>query len=1039
MSIFEKIIDVEPKAQRIFIYMQLKKVENLPEVDGKLEIHLSQAKNTLTKLEDSYPADNIIDLSKFDEYKPTFSLMVEQDNINDANILSDNPVLITLCNRAMVRVSREEVEEETAIQEAKAVHNENVMNKNKKKQKDALKKADMNKNKENADAGARREHSVTNANEGKNKERNRKSSKSSRIVYDEREEETEMLEEEDESDIFEEQLIPLAQGHIDLLKLYTKKRELSTFYSILYKLSISEKSLGSCTTTWEVYTLLPLLRDMSFHNMVYITFESIFNVRSNLSENTDSLVADLFFESKLPNENNEFEKIKFCTFTNFKEQQITAPDMQLTWETLKSVEPQNIDCIGICTRYSINTYMIFRHLVFAENSKINIKYVNLEDFVVSSNAAHRYVLNEEFVRVLEDVLTFDEQQILVELYRADQANEIIAKGRFDVSILLYPEVTGKRFAVELISTDPKPTSTSKKSSTKSGMANIIDAPTFAIISINFATPLTESFVLQNMEIIPRNILKPIKREKLSARLVANYNFEKEIKKTVFYIIKNNIKILEDAKATLCCHKENITNQIFRLISSDFNTMKPTKDIIEFHNLMTTVYRDTEQTTYNILQKLGHQVPSYIFTETENDIRVINYLTISQYLSMIGDEHFAKMLSDKAEKLSTGNHIFSFFKLIISVEKQDMETANQYYTQPRDKQFELALHLTELIKLYIKYVETLENENTFNQAMENLIVNLGDALLDFPKDICYWVLLHCIFKCCGYLPGIHYTRWKYEHLKDEVEIRVPQTPINRYKLLNSYELNFKNSPKDSLFLKVFKVFINLGLYKFAEFIFKEFEKSCSPFEQYLTQTTLKILSNDALIHYQRKSFSPNKSKGHVEQQLEKALITSINGHLDYNRGDLESAMKSYDRVLMMSNSGIPLLHFSLALLRYGFYNLNMGNYNLAADIFNKCEGKHIKLITKFGLGKALFKMKRLEEAERELAICTTFKVHVPDIWGYLAVINLLQKRNFKALEFWKYAKINPNVEFGKDLQEELANINIYDVELYVDKPVFSFRS
>ncbi|CAD6999928.1 unnamed protein product [Ceratitis capitata] len=165
MSIFEKIIDVEPKAQRIFIYMQLKKVENLPEVDGKLEIHLSQAKNTLTKLEDSYPADNIIDLSKFDEYKPTFSLMVEQDNINDANILSDNPVLITLCNRAMVRVSREEVEEETAIQEAKAVHNEKVMNKNKKKHKDALKKADMNKNKENSDAGARRENSVTNANE----------------------------------------------------------------------------------------------------------------------------------------------------------------------------------------------------------------------------------------------------------------------------------------------------------------------------------------------------------------------------------------------------------------------------------------------------------------------------------------------------------------------------------------------------------------------------------------------------------------------------------------------------------------------------------------------------------------------------------------------------------------------------------------------------------------------------------------------------------------------------------------------------------
>ena len=40
----------------------------------------------------------------------------------------------------------------------------------------------------------------------------------------------------------------------------------------------------------------------------------------------------------------------------------------------------------------------------------------------------------------------------------------------------------------------------------------------------------------------------------------------------------------------------------------------------------------------------------------------------------------------------------------------------------------------------------------------------------------------------------------------------------------------------------------------------------------------------------------------------------------------------------------------------------------------------------------------------MAESTNSEVHIPDIWAYLALINLRRGQNFKALEFWKYAKL-----------------------------------
>ncbi|XP_067625297.1 uncharacterized protein [Eurosta solidaginis] len=936
-------VEIRQHAQRIFLYIRLKALEKLPSSNGKLEIHLCHANETLTKLEDHYPTDNIIHLSIFDIYKPTFSLMIEQDSIDDMNILCDNPLLLTLYERVRVRISHNKGEEATLREE-----------------------------------------------------------------------------EEGETDLYEEELRPLSQGHIDLLKLYTKKRETAAFSCILYPLPMAKMSIGSCITTWEIYALLPLLKELTIHNIVYISFESIFNARSNIADFAGTLVADFYFESKA----NQHEKVKFCTYNKFTQQQQVVPknSLQLKWETLIRKELNNHDCLGIHCGNSVSLFNMFRRLVYAEGSQIDTERVNIDDEVIASNSTHRYVLSEQFVRVLEDVLAFDEQQLLIELYQADEPNEILAYGRIDTAILLYPEVNANRFAVQLFPIHDK----SSKINVKSDMG-----PMFAIISICFLIPLTESFMLNSMDqtIAKHTRGKSTFHKLLCQRLEAYYNFERQIKNLIFFIIKNDIKKIEDAKNILCCQKENLSNKLFKLISLDFNIRTPTKDSIEFHNLMTKIYKYAVQCTYDILKTFGNNVPNYLFTQ--NHHRIVDYCSTAQYLMALREELLAKYFWEKAEKLAAGDTFFRFLKLISDVENLDFKKAKTYYSLPKNEQLEIAQNLTDFIRIYIKYVETLCNEVTFNEAMENLIIDLKELISSFPKDIIYWVLLHCIFKYCGYLPGIAYTRWRYEHLQTDFKDSMPKMPISRYRLTNPCELMFSNSTKQTLFLDVFDVLTTLGLYKFGEFIFKEFQRDCTLQERYLTQTTLKILANEVPNNYPAQTFPFSKVTKAIEQEREMAYLMSINGHLEYSRGTLDLAMENYGKVVHMDLATSSLC--SLALLRYGFYMLNDGRYEKAREAFNKIDQNPVQIIAAFGLGKALFKMKKLDEAELEFEKCTSYKIHIPDVWAYLALINLLQKKTYKALEFWKYAKINPDIQFSVDLQQELENVNTYDVELTVDKP------
>lgn len=81
----------------------------------------------------------------------------------------------------------------------------------------------------------------------------------------------------------------------------------------------------------------------------------------------------------------------------------------------------------------------------------------------------------------------------------------------------------------------------------------------------------------------------------------------------------------------------------------------------------------------------------------------------------------------------------------------------------------------------------------------------------------------------------------------------------------------------------------------------------------------------------------------------------------------------------------------------------------------------------------FQLGQLKEAEQYFAITTKSGLYMPNVWAYLALVNLKMGNNYNALECWKYAKLNPDVEIHEEILKELNKINYNDVFLYVDTP------
>lgn len=72
--------------------------------------------------------------------------------------------------------------------------------------------------------------------------------------------------------------------------------------------------------------------------------------------------------------------------------------------------------------------------------------------------------------------------------------------------------------------------------------------------------------------------------------------------------------------------------------------------------------------------------------------------------------------------------------------------------------------------------------------------------------------------------------------------------------------------------------------------------------------------------------------------------------------------------------------------------------------------------------------RLKEAELYFAESTLFGVYLPNVWAYLATINIRLGENYKALECWKYARLvnNNNKLQGSEIIIDFYLLNLFFV-------------
>lgn len=95
----ERPLETRTIQQRVFLYIQLNEVSKLPETGYPMELHLYHAKSSLQKMQERYTTETVIYQREFGLKKPVFAMGVMQDDIEDMNTFSDNPLLISLYQR----------------------------------------------------------------------------------------------------------------------------------------------------------------------------------------------------------------------------------------------------------------------------------------------------------------------------------------------------------------------------------------------------------------------------------------------------------------------------------------------------------------------------------------------------------------------------------------------------------------------------------------------------------------------------------------------------------------------------------------------------------------------------------------------------------------------------------------------------------------------------------------------------------------------------------------------------------------------------
>uniref|UniRef100_A0A1A9W432 Tetratricopeptide repeat protein 18 n=1 Tax=Glossina brevipalpis TaxID=37001 RepID=A0A1A9W432_9MUSC len=122
-------------------------------------------------------------------------------------------------------------------------------------------------------------------------------------------------------------------------------------------------------------------------------------------------------------------------------------------------------------------------------------------------------------------------------------------------------------------------------------------------------------------------------------------------------------------------------------------------------------------------------------------------------------------------------------------------------------------------------------------------------------------------------------------------------------------------------------------------------------------------------------------------------------------------------------------YEVGILRYGYRMIRMKKLENAVRAFNFFgTEKRLPAITYVGKAIALYYSGRLKEAETYFIQAAGHRMYFPDVWAYLALINLKLGEYKKALECWKYARLNPNTLIHKEILKELGNVDFDRIDI-----------
>ncbi|XP_064539563.1 uncharacterized protein LOC135429228 [Drosophila montana] len=1016
----------KPAVQRVFLYMQLKNVSNLPVVAYPLELHLYHARNTLQNMSEHYTTETIIHQDEFNMDRPAFALGIIQDDIDDMNSFSDNPLVVTLYQRIPRHLKRELI----TVDKVRTQVSSWQLTVEKEPEKDLAKKP-----KETDKAAGDATKEMDTATDG--------------LAPVEPDAFTDEDVEEEDEEYIDECLELVSRGHCDLLQLFQGKRFISNIPIMLYpeyghKLQTRTAQKITTTSEWHMYSILPILKKTHFTNLVFITLESIYNAPEDLHARATHLGMSISIRSTKPVLNDQYEMLPLCTFYGFGSQIINEQNIVVVWENIKrdllGKAPLGVANVQMETNLRIKMHRLFRQLLMTQGVDFKLEQIDTAaDSALINNSLHRYVLTKQMQEILEAAVVHNHYELLLQLYDEIPLN-VMYEGVINPSVFGYPEVNACRFAAQLSSVNKKTTRKTFRPSEGSSP----ELPMFAIVNLCFFQPLTKrnepldaynesdlksaklrrctAVDFQNEDDNARDILKELYR-----------NFDEHIKELISFIIKNDVTSIEERHSYFCCNLSNLRNLLVDICGCDFNVRMPTKTNIEFREMLTHMHKELMERIYGLLNGCGWESISNCVLNQDNDQpRMRRLMEEYRNLCIIGDCVLAKQLFTELNAACTNHMLLNFYVFLNSVESLNFEHATNYLQTQKEHNWQ-GEYFVNLLKLYIDYEVQLKSEELPGEAYSNMIEKLRAFASNNNLDREAWVLLYCFYKQKNYLPGMEFTRWKYENLYDVPGRTMPLIPRSLFETFMPDHFNvFAKSVHIVKFYDVFQTFARLGAYGFAEAVFNEIAHEFSTIEVYLVNTTLKMLQGEIDNQFKVRTLpTDNSERGHMMRFYQ----AHINGNVEYSRRNYDEAIKYFKDLLNIDLTDTDILSvFYPSLLRLARLSFERGDFELSMKAYEMCvpsSKKEKNFLANYGMGLSLYYLNRLEDAIVYLARSTEVDIFLPDPWGYLAIINLRLDRNKTALDCWKIAKKYPEMPLNGRIYTELEKIKYSDVCLLVE--------